>query len=143
MVIFPERCCVFASMRCETYDRLRKGIYLDGVVLDESGDEMPPPGIGLEVIRPALVLTWHGMGGVHWHSAWSERLLAQSMSKRDRSDPAWFSLVLRVSQMKRGYYPSALRWTTSGEYADRRSNDAEMECQCSNDAAILGSYFGP
>ena len=51
MVIFPNGARI-RLYGCETYDRLR-GIYLDGVVLDEAGDM--PPQAWPEVIRPALL----------------------------------------------------------------------------------------
>jgi hypothetical protein len=116
----------------DNYERLR-GIYLDGVVLDEFGDMDPRAWV--EVIRPALadrrgwaIFIGTPKGRNHFQTIWE-----QATSKPDE----WFSLMLRAS--------------TSGlvdaqELADARAAMSEdqynQEFECSFDAAVVGSYYG-
>lgn len=116
---------------CENYDRLR-GIYLDGVVLDEPADF--DPRAWPTVIRPALsdrkgwatfIGTPKGRNAFWdiWHNA--------------QSDVGWFSLMLKASETG---------LVAPDELADARkmltAEQYEQEFECSFDAAILGAYFG-
>lgn len=112
-------------------DRLR-GIYLDGVVLDEYADMRPS--VWGEIIRPMLAdrqgwATFIGTpkGRNEFFQLWQ---LAQT-------SPDWFPLMLRASET--GLLPTA-------ELADARQSmtpeQYEQEFECSFEAAIVGAYYG-
>jgi hypothetical protein len=116
----------------DNYERLR-GIYLDGVVLDEFGDM--DPRAWSEVIRPALsdrqgwaVFIGTPKGRNHFAEIW-----AQAQDKPDE----WYSMILKASQTG---------IVNPGELADARSVMSEdqynQEFECSFDAAVVGSYYG-
>jgi phage terminase large subunit len=116
----------------DNYERLR-GIYLDGVVLDEFGDM--DPRAWSEVIRPALadrkgwaVFIGTPKGRNHFAEIWNQA--------QDRPDE-WYSLILKASQT--GIVDPI-------ELADSRSVMSEdqynQEFECSFDAAVVGSYYG-
>jgi hypothetical protein len=112
-------------------DALR-GIYLDGVVLDEYADM--DPRVWSEIIRPALadrqgwaVFIGTPKGRNSFHELW----------RRSQSEPGWFSLMLRASET--GLIPErelelARRDLTEEQYA--------QEFECSFEAAIVGAYYG-
>ena len=115
----------------DNYDRMR-GLYFDGVVLDEPADM--DPRAWPEVIRPALsdrrgwatfIGTPKGRNGFWeiWDAA--------------KSDPAWFTAMLRASETG---------LVAEGELADARKmmtpEQYEQEYECSFDAAIMGAYYG-
>jgi hypothetical protein len=112
-------------------DALR-GIYLDGVVLDEYADM--DPRVWSEVIRPALAdrLGWAVFIGTPkgrnaFHDVW----------KRSRSEDGWFSLILRASQtglIGEAELKLAQRDLSEEQYA--------QEFECSFEAAIAGAYYG-
>ncbi len=114
----------------DNYDRLR-GLYLDGCVIDEAGDQ--DPRAWPEVIRPALsdrkgwavfIGTPKGKNAFH------------TIYRKAEADPSWFTLCLRASE-------SGL--LEPEELADARkmlSEDQFMqEFECSFDAAIAGAYY--
>lgn len=115
----------------ETYDRMR-GLYFDGVVLDEVADM--DPRAWSEVIRPALA----DRGG------WAA-FIGTSKGRNDfwkrwneaQGDPEWFTLMLKASE-------SGL--LKASELADMRKTMSEEEYQqemeCSFDAAVKGAYYG-
>ena len=130
-VAFPHNLARVRLYGAETYDRLR-GIYLDGVVIDESGDI--DPRAWPEVIRPALsdrkgwatfIGTPKGRNGFY------------ETHTRAKNDPNWFTDELRASQTG---------IIASDELADaRRTMTAEQyaqEYECSFDAAVVGAYYG-
>lgn len=111
-------------------ERLR-GLYLDGVVLDEFADM--DPRVWSEVIRPTLsdragwavfIGTPRGRNGF-W-DIW----------RRAETDPGWFALRLPVS---------ATGLIAAGELADARQAMTEdqyaQEYECSFAAAAMGSYY--
>jgi hypothetical protein len=113
-------------------DALR-GIYFDGVVLDEYADM--DPRLWSEVIRPALadragraVFIGTPRGRNEFYQTWM----------RAQADPAnWFALMLKASET--GLIPQAeldlaRRELSAEQYA--------QEFECSFDAAIIGSYYG-
>lgn len=112
-------------------DALR-GLYLDGVVLDEYADM--DPRVWSEVVRPALadrggfaVFIGTPKGRNAFHALW----------QRARRDPDWFTLMLKASET--GLVPedelaSIRRELTEEQYA--------QEFECSFDAAVVGSYYG-
>jgi phage terminase large subunit len=115
----------------DNFDRMR-GIYLDGVVLDEVADF--DPRAWPEVIRPALsdrqgwaIFIGTPKGRNFFHQVYEESL----------KSPEWFSLVLRASEtgiVAEAELADARTMMTPEQYA--------QEYEVSFDAAILGSYFG-
>ncbi len=121
----------------DNYDRMR-GIYLDGVVMDEYGD-MDPRAYP-EVIRPALSdrRGWATfIGTPKGRNAFYELMTGNDNFAGAENVKDWFSLTLKASL-------SGLIDTE--ELADaRRSMTAEQfaqEYECSFDAAIQGAYYG-
>lgn len=116
----------------DNYERLR-GIYLDGVVLDEFGDV--DPRAWSEVIRPALadrkgwaVFIGTPKGRNHFADVWKQA--------QDNQD--WYSLMLKASQTG---------IVSPEELADARASGMSedqynQEFECSFDAAVVGAYYG-
>lgn len=115
----------------DNFERLR-GIYLDGVVLDEFGDM--DPRAWQEVIRASLadrqgwaVFIGTPKGLNHFADQWEAAL----------RDEAWFTLKLRASET--GLIPQS-------ELDDARKAMSEdqylAEFECSFEASVVGSYFG-
>ena len=128
-VILPNKARV-RLYGADNYDRLR-GLYFDGIVLDEYGDM--DPRAWPEVIRPALsdrqgwaVFIGTPKGNNHFHKVWADA----------QNDPEWFSLRLRASETK--LIPEA-------ELADARkamtADQYEQEYECSFQAALVGAYY--
>lgn len=111
-------------------DRLR-GIYLDGVVLDEPADM--DPRLWAEIIRPALSdrMGWAAFIGTPRGRNEFHRIYSESLKSDD-----WYSVMLRASET--GIIPQA-------ELADARKtmNEAQyqQEYECSFEAAIQGAYY--
>lgn len=114
----------------ENYERIR-GIYLDGIVLDEYGDI--DPRAWAEVIRPALAdrqgrATFIGTPKGENHFA--------EVYRRAMLDPDWFSLTLRASEtgvLPQSELDAARREMTPSQYA--------REFECSFAAATEGAIF--
>jgi hypothetical protein len=115
----------------DNYDRMR-GIYLDGVVLDEFGDMEPRA--WEEVIRPALsdrkgwaVFIGTPRGRNHFADLWGRAL----------ADPDWFTLQLPASKT---------RILPNSELEDARKSmtpeQYSAEYECSFAAPVVGSYYG-
>jgi phage terminase large subunit len=112
-------------------DRLR-GIYLDGVVLDEFGDMDPT--IWSQVIRPALSdrKGWAAFIGTPkgkntFHKLWVEA----------EGDPEWTRLMLKASEtglLDKQELVDARKMMSADEYA--------QEYECSFEAAVRGAYYG-
>lgn len=116
----------------DNYERLR-GVYFDGVVLDEYGDM--DPRAWSEVIRPALSdrkgwATFIGTpkGRNHFAEVWDK-----AQDNRD-----WFTLMLRASQT--GLLPPAELADARGSMSDEQY---EQEFECSFQAGVVGAYYGP
>src|SRR5947209_1882113 len=112
-------------------DALR-GIYLDGVVLDEYADM--DPRVWSEVIRPALA---DRQGWATFIGTPRGRNNFFEMWRRANSEPGWFSLMLKASET--GLIPEselalARRDLSEEQYA--------QEFECSFEAAIVGAYYG-
>lgn len=109
-----------------------RGIYLDGVVMDEFADMDPK--VWSEVIRPALA---DRKGFATFIGTPKGRNEFHAIHKRSLEDPEWYSLVLKASET--GLIPEseldlARRDLTDDQYA--------QEFECSFDAAIVGAYYG-
>ena len=112
-------------------DRLR-GMYLDGVILDEHGDMKPR--VWGEVIRPMLADRngWAAfIGTPKGHNDFYDLWRAAN------GDNDWFSLMLRGSEsgLIAQAELDAMRKTMTGD-------QYEQEVECSFEAAIAGAYYG-
>jgi hypothetical protein len=112
-------------------DALR-GIYLDGVILDEFADMRPS--VWGEIIRPLLAdrRGWAVFIGTPKgkNSFWD-------IYSRSSNDPDWFSLSLKASTsglIPRDELADARKGMTDDQY--------EQEFECSFTAAIQGAYYG-
>lgn len=112
-------------------DALR-GLYLDGVILDEYADMRPR--VWGEIIRPLLSdrKGWAVfIGTPKGHNAFHQ------VYKDASTLPNWFASTLRASETKlidADELIDASRTMTDDQY--------EQEFECSFDAAILGAYYG-
>jgi phage terminase large subunit len=112
-------------------DALR-GLYLDGVVLDEYADMRPS--VWGAIIRPLLAdrKGWAiFIGTPKGHNAFYQ------IHKLAKEDSGWFSLVLRASESKLladEELEDARKTMTEDQY--------EQEFECSFEAAILGAVYG-
>lgn len=123
----------------DNYDAMR-GIYLDGIVLDEYADM--DPRVWPEVIRPALsdrqgwgtfIGTPKGRNG--FYDIWAGNPEAGWPGATGSDD--WFSLMLKASQtgiLPQSELDDARAMMTPEQYA--------QEYECSFDAAIVGAYYG-
>lgn len=115
----------------ENADRMR-GLYLDGIVIDEPADINPS--VWPEIIRPALadrngwavfIGTPKGRNGFY-------DIYEQAQGRED-----WFSMLLKASTS--GLLPpgevEALKQAMS-------EDQFRQELECSFDAAVVGSYYG-
>lgn len=112
-------------------DSLR-GLYFDGVVLDEPADMRPR--LFPEIIRPALAdrRGWAAfIGTPKGHNAFYD------LHRMAANEPSWFSMVLRAS---------ASGLLTAEEIEDMRKtmtdDQADQELECSFEAAIIGAIYG-
>lgn len=112
-------------------DALR-GIYLDGVVLDEFADM--DPRLWTEVIRP--LLTDRGgwaifIGTPKGHNAFYE------VYQTSKASDDWLSMMLRASET--GLIDPA---ELEAAKADMSDEQYRQEFECSFEAAIVGAYYG-
>ena len=112
-------------------DALR-GIYLDGVILDEYADM--DPRVWAEIIRPALA---DRKGWAVFIGTPKGRNSFYELYKRSQVEKDWFSLMLKASE-------TGLIATDELELARRDLSEDQyaQEFECSFDAAIVGSYYG-
>jgi len=115
----------------DNYDRMR-GIYLDGVILDEYAD-MPPAAWG-EVIRPALA---DRQGWAVFIGTPKGRNAFWEVHERAKADRDWFNAVLKASET--GLLAAS---ELEAARAEMTPEQYEQEFECSFDAAILGAYYG-
>ena len=112
-------------------DALR-GIYLDGVVLDEYADM--DPRVWSEIIRPALA---DRQGWAVFIGTPRGRNAFFELWRRAQSEEGWYSVMHKASET--GLIPEselalARRDLTEEQYA--------QEFECSFDAAVIGTYYG-
>jgi phage terminase large subunit len=112
-------------------DALR-GIYLDGVVLDEYADM--DARVWAEIIRPALA---DRAGWAVFIGTPKGRNAFFALWRRAQAEANWFSLMLKASDT--GLIPAdelelARRDLTEEQYA--------QEFECSFEAAVVGAYYG-
>lgn len=121
----------------DNYDRMR-GIYLDGVVLDEYADM--DPRAWAEVIRPALSdrQGWATfIGTPKGRNAFFGIMHGDDIFGGAVNDPDWFAMTLKASETKlvADEELEAMRKVLTPE-------QYEQELECSFDAAIVGAYYG-
>jgi hypothetical protein len=106
-----------------------RGIYLDGIVLDEYADM--DPRVWSEIIRPALT---DRQGWAVFIGTPKGRNGFFDLWRRSQSEPGWFSMMLKASET--GLIPAS-------ELALARMDLSEeqyaQEFECSFDAAVIGS----
>jgi len=130
-VVFPHNGARIRLYGAENYDRLR-GLYLDGAVIDEAGDQ--DPRAFPEVIRPAL----SDRGG--WCSFIGTpkgRNAFHEIYKRAMESDDWFAGKMTASQtglIAQSELDDARRMMTPEQY--------EQEYECSFEAAVIGAYYG-
>lgn len=116
---------------CDNPDALR-GIYLDGVVLDEYA-QMPSSLFG-EVIRPALS---DREGWALFIGTPKGQNAFYRLYKQASDDPRWFTAIYKASET--GIVPA-------GELEDARTimteDEYQQEYECSWSAAIQGAIYG-
>lgn len=123
----------------DNYDRMR-GLYLDGIVLDEYADM--DPNVWPKVIRPALSdrkgwATFIGTpkGKNDFWRIWAGDLETGWPGALSGGD--WFALMLKASEtgiVDRDELADAKRMLSADEY--------EQEFECSFEAAIKGAFYG-
>lgn len=109
-----------------------RGIYLDGVILDEYAD-MSPRMWG-EVIRPALS---DRKGWAIFIGTPKGRNQFFTLYDKARDDPEWLAAMFRASET--GYVDPA-ELLSARKQMDEAEYDQEFECSFS--AAIKGAYWG-
>lgn len=114
----------------DNYDRLR-GLYLDGVVIDEAGDQ--DPRAWPEVIRPALA---DRKGWAVFIGTPKGKNRFYDIHREAEAADNWLSLVLKASEsglLDDDELKDAKRMLTPDQYA--------QEFECSFDAAVSGAYY--
>jgi len=108
-----------------------RGIYLDGIVLDENADM--DPRLWSEVIRPALA---DRKGFAVFIGTPKGRNSFYELYERSKADPTWFSLMLKASET--GLIDAEeLRLARE----DLTEDQYLQEFECSFDAGVVGSYY--
>jgi hypothetical protein len=139
----PEACISVSELRvdlpmgrrirlygADNYNRLR-GIYLDGVVLDEFADM--DPRAWSEVIRPALA---DRQGWAAFIGTPKGRNAFWELYERAEASPEWFALRLKASQT--GLLAAAELKALKAELSP---DEYAREMETSFDAAIAGAYY--
>jgi hypothetical protein len=114
----------------DNYDRLR-GIYLDGVVLDEFADM--DPRAWSQVIRPALA---DRQGWAAFIGTPKGRNAFWELYERAAASPDWFALRLKASQT--GLVSAA---ELAALKAELSADEYAREMETSFDAAVAGAYY--
>ena len=130
-VTFPHNQSRIRLYGAENYDRLR-GLYLDGVVIDEAGDIDPVA--WPQVIRPSLS---DRKGWATFIGSAKGRNYFHRIHLNAKKDGSWFCGVLKASAtgiIDDAELADAKQAMTPEEYA--------QEYECSFDAAIKGAFYG-
>jgi len=130
-VTFPHNKARIRLYGAENYDRIR-GLYLDGVVIDETGDI--DPRAWPEVIRPALS---DRKGWATFIGTPKGRNAFYDLHTKAKADEGWFTDELRASKtgiIDELELADAKRTMTPEAYA--------QEYECSFQAAIVGAFYG-
>ena len=118
-------------------DALR-GLYLDGVVLDEYADMKPR--LWGEIVRPLLT----DRNGLNGYQTWATFIgtpkghnAFYDIYNEAQKNPNWYVKTLRADQS--GLIPEAELLDAQQSMSD---NQYEQEFLCSFEAAIIGAYYG-
>lgn len=130
-VILPDNGATIRLFGADNPDALR-GIYLDGVVLDEYADTKPS--LWGAVIRPLLA---DRRGWAVFIGTPKGRNAFYEIVDQARNNADWFDLTLKASE-------SGLLHSEELIDAQRTMSEDQYnaEFECSFDAAILGAYWG-
>jgi hypothetical protein len=109
-----------------------RGIYLDGIVLDEYADM--DPRVWSEIIRPALA---DRQGWAVFIGTPKGRNAFFEQWRRANSEEDWYSIMLKASET--GLIPESELALARRDLSDEQY---AQEFECSFDAAIVGSYYG-
>lgn len=115
----------------DNYDRMR-GVYLDGVILDEFADM--DPRAWSQVVRPALS---DRKGWATFIGTPKGKNAFQDIWNSAKADPDWFTMQLRASEtglVDPKELEDAKKAMTPEQF--------EQEFECSFEAAIVGAYYG-
>lgn len=115
----------------ENAERMR-GLYLDGVVVDEPADI--DPRVWPEIIRPALS---DRQGWSTWIGTPKGKNAFWELWDKAQGDPTWYSVMLKASEtglVLASELIEAQKSMTEDQYA--------QEFECSFEAAIQGAYYG-
>lgn len=117
----------------DNYDRMR-GIYLDGVVIDEPADM--DPAAWYDVIRPALS---DRRGWCAWIGTPKGKDAFFRIYEAACKDPEWYTMLLAASQS--GLLPADELESAKKSMATH-TGAYEREYECSFEAPIAGSIYG-
>lgn len=109
-----------------------RGIYLDGVVMDEFAEMNPE--IWSQVVRPALT---DRMGWTIFIGTPKGQNHFYEVFQQAQGQEGWFSAVYKASQT--GIIPQSELDAARATMAD---NEYEQEFECSFAAALVGAYYG-
>jgi phage terminase large subunit len=129
-VTFPHNGARIRLYGAENYDRIR-GLYLDGAIIDETGDI--DPRAWPEVIRPALS---DRKGWATFIGTPKGRNAFFDIYRNSRDSEDWFSASLKASEtgvIDDAELADARRSMTQEQYA--------QEYECSFEAAVKGAYY--
>lgn len=129
-VTFPHNGARIRLYGAENYDRIR-GLYLDGVIIDEAGDI--DPRAWPEVIRPALS---DRRGWATFIGTPKGRNAFYDIHRMAEAEDDWYSAKLYAAQtglIAEDELKDARRTMTPEQYA--------QEYECSFDAAVKGAYY--
>ena len=129
-VDFPHNGARLKLYGADNYDRMR-GIYLDGVVLDEFADQ--PPQAWREVIRPALS---DRSGWALFIGTPKGKNAFYDVYRKAEAGDDWLAMKLKASET--GLIPET---ELDAMRRDMSANEYEREMECNFDAAIEGAYF--
>lgn len=108
-----------------------RGIYLDGVVLDEPADM--DPRVWPEIIRPALS---DRQGWAAFIGTPKGQNAFYDISEKAKIEDDWFHLILKASET--GVLPDS---ELIAARRDMTPDQYDQEYECSFDAAIQGAYY--
>lgn len=129
-VTFPHNGARIRLYGAENYDRIR-GLYLDGCIIDETGDI--DPRAWPEVIRPALS---DRKGWATFIGTPKGRNAFFDIYRNARDAEDWYSASLKASEtgvIDQNELEDARRSMTAEQY--------EQEYECSFEAAVKGAYY--
>lgn len=131
-VTLPHNNATIRLYGAENAERMR-GLYFDGLVLDEAQDIAPY--VLTQIILPALADRGGWLDASGTPKGWTN-LLGQ-LAKLAKDNDEWFFQTLRASET--GILPPDELARLKKLMLD---NEYEQEMECSFDAAITGAYYG-